>query len=104
MGNVAPWATNKAAIVAAISFDAHGAMDCPDLAQEHAREAKDAAAIGRADATLTGISAHIEHNRVAQADPARRRRARRLSNGNAHAHRCAPPGRNAGGGPQGKSH
>jgi hypothetical protein len=46
----------------------------------------------------------IEQNRAAAALEAEPRRVWRIHYGNAHANRCAPPGRNPGGGPQGKSH
>jgi hypothetical protein len=107
-----PASLRHAAFMADHKFAAHEALDClgseplpkrQKQTHELARDMKGPAADGRAITTHMGTSEHIEHNRVPLADPAGRGRARRLSNGNAHAYRCAPPGRNAGGGTQGQS-
>ncbi|WP_313437414.1 hypothetical protein, partial [Novosphingobium sp.] len=78
-----------------------GALDCPVSNFTSARNNVGLAASGRPDDPGAGF---IEQTRATLADPAGAERVRRLYNGNAHAHRCAPPGRNAGGGTQGKSH
>src|SRR6218665_1720171 len=75
------------------------AMDCPTLFHLSVNEANGPAADGRAFAVALNF---FEHARAATAYPAGTRRAWRSHNGNAHAHRCAPPGRNPGGGSQGK--
>jgi len=75
------------------------AMDCPTLFHPSASDGRGHAGYGTA---LAMSQDNSEHARAATAYPAGTRRAWRSHNGNAHAHRCAPPGRNPGGGTQGK--
>ncbi|CDO36701.1 hypothetical protein SPHV1_2400043 [Novosphingobium sp. KN65.2] len=96
-----PLADTLTAYEADVTIAENGALDCPDFILTHARNTKSFAATGHAFGNATGI---FEQNRATTADPAGIRRVWRSHNGNAHAHRCAPPGRNAGGGTQGKSH
>ncbi len=98
-----PMASGKTAapFAADMKTVALGALDCPVSILTSARIEASLAASGKPDGFAAGI---IEQTRATPADPARAERVRRIHNGNAHAHRCAPPGRNAGGGTQGKSH
>ena len=79
----------------------HGATDRPCIVLTPALAASGPAAIGGQPKTAPGIT---QKNGAPPADPAGPLRLWRSRNGNAHAYRCAPPGRNPGGGPQGKSH